>query len=85
MPIYEYAPTSGHCDKCKGLFEVTQRVADAKLSTDGRFTLLTRGDDTPIKRKAQPGDRHLVLPSAPAFLGCTVVTATVDPPKAAAQ
>ncbi len=33
MPIYEYAPTSGHCDKCKGRFEVTQRVADAKLST----------------------------------------------------
>lgn len=32
MPIYEYAPTSGHCDQCKGLFEVVQRVADAKLS-----------------------------------------------------
>jgi len=33
MPVYEYAPTSGHCDKCKGLFEVRQRVADVKLST----------------------------------------------------
>ena len=32
MPIYEYAPTSGHCEKCKGLFEVVQRMADAKLS-----------------------------------------------------
>ncbi len=32
MPIYEYAPTSGQCDKCNGLFEVMQRVADAKLS-----------------------------------------------------
>jgi len=33
MPIYEYAPTSGHCDKCNGVFEVVQRIADAKLST----------------------------------------------------
>jgi len=33
MPIYEYAPTSGHCDKCKGLFEVVQRIADAKLTS----------------------------------------------------
>jgi putative FmdB family regulatory protein len=32
MPIYEYAPTSGHCEKCKGLFEVMQRLADAKLT-----------------------------------------------------
>ena len=33
MPIYEYAPTSGHCEKCKGLFEVVQRLADARLTT----------------------------------------------------
>ena len=32
MPIYEYAPTSGRCDKCNGLFEVVQRIADAKLT-----------------------------------------------------
>ncbi len=32
MPIYEYAPISGHCDKCNGLFEAVQRIADAKLS-----------------------------------------------------
>ena len=32
MPLYEYAPTSGHCDKCKGGFEVMQRIADAKLT-----------------------------------------------------
>ncbi|MHB8668572.1 MAG: FmdB family zinc ribbon protein [Burkholderiales bacterium] len=32
MPIYEYAPTSGHCDQCGGRFEVMQRVADAKLA-----------------------------------------------------
>jgi putative FmdB family regulatory protein len=32
MPIYEYAPTSGRCDKCNGLFEVMQHLADAKLS-----------------------------------------------------
>ena len=31
MPIYEYAPTSGHCEKCNGGFEVMQRMADAKL------------------------------------------------------
>jgi putative FmdB family regulatory protein len=32
MPIYEYAPTSGHCEQCKGLFEVMQRLADDKLT-----------------------------------------------------
>ena len=32
MPIYEYAPTSGHCDKCNGLFEVVQRMADDRLT-----------------------------------------------------
>jgi len=33
MPIYEYTPTSGHCDICNGRFEVMQRMADARLST----------------------------------------------------
>ena len=33
MPIYEYAPISGHCERCKGVFEVTQRLTDAKLTT----------------------------------------------------
>jgi putative FmdB family regulatory protein len=32
MPIYEYAPISGHCEKCKGQFEVMQRLADTKLT-----------------------------------------------------
>ena len=32
MPIYEYAPTSGQCDKCNGRFEVMQRMADARLT-----------------------------------------------------
>ena len=32
MPIYEYAPVSGQCEKCHGLFEVVQRIADARLS-----------------------------------------------------
>ena len=32
MPTYEYAPLSGRCDKCNGLFEVTQRIADPKLT-----------------------------------------------------
>ena len=32
MPIYEYAPASGQCEKCNGLFEVMQRMADAKLT-----------------------------------------------------
>jgi len=32
MPIYEYAPISGHCETCNGLFEVVQRIADAKLT-----------------------------------------------------
>lgn len=33
MPIYEYAPVSGHCERCKGVFEVMQRLTDAKLAT----------------------------------------------------
>ena len=32
MPVYEYAPTSGHCDQCRGVFEVVQRIADDKLT-----------------------------------------------------
>jgi putative FmdB family regulatory protein len=32
MPLYEYAPTSGQCDRCHGLFEVVQRIADDKLT-----------------------------------------------------
>jgi putative FmdB family regulatory protein len=32
MPLYDYAPTSGHCAQCAGRFEVFQRMADAKLS-----------------------------------------------------
>ena len=32
MPLYEYAPTAGHCEQCKGGFEVMQRIADDKLT-----------------------------------------------------
>lgn len=32
MPLYEYAPTSGHCDKCRGRFEIYQKIAEAKLT-----------------------------------------------------
>ena len=32
MPIYEYARTSGGCEKCNGAFEVMQRLAEPKLS-----------------------------------------------------
>lgn len=31
MPLYDYAPVSGKCKVCHGRFEVTQRIADAKL------------------------------------------------------
>jgi putative FmdB family regulatory protein len=31
MPLYDYAPASGHCDRCHGRFEVHQRIADPKL------------------------------------------------------
>ncbi len=31
MPLYEYAPASGQCAQCNGLFEVMQRIADDKL------------------------------------------------------
>ena len=32
MPLYEYAPTSGQCEKCNGRFELMQRLADEKLT-----------------------------------------------------
>ena len=32
MPLYDYAPTSGHCSQCPGKFEVMQRIADEKLA-----------------------------------------------------
>ena len=32
MPLYEYSPTSGDCDRCNGLFSVMQRLADEKLT-----------------------------------------------------
>src|SRR4051812_15442865 len=32
MPLYDYAPTSGACTKCDGRFEVTQRIAEPKLT-----------------------------------------------------
>ena len=31
MPLYDYAPVSGECERCGGRFEVMQRVADPKL------------------------------------------------------
>ena len=32
MPLYDYAPTSGSCERCHGRFEVEQRIADPKLT-----------------------------------------------------
>ena len=32
MPIYQYAPTSGGCDACRGGIERLQRLADAPLT-----------------------------------------------------
>ena len=31
MPLYDYAPASGRCNRCHGRFEVFQKIADAKL------------------------------------------------------
>ena len=31
MPLYDYAPKSGKCARCRGRFEVMQRVAEPKL------------------------------------------------------
>ena len=31
MPLYDYAPKSGKCRRCKGRFEVMQRLAEPKL------------------------------------------------------
>ncbi len=33
MPIYEYAPVSGACDRCAGRFEVMQSIHDPALIT----------------------------------------------------
>lgn len=32
MPLYDYAPVSGRCDRCPGRFEVFQKLADEKLT-----------------------------------------------------
>ena len=32
MPLYDYAPTSGHCDRCNGRFEVFQPLSAEKLT-----------------------------------------------------
>ena len=32
MPLYEYAPVSGKCKTCHGRFEVSQRIAEPKLT-----------------------------------------------------
>ncbi len=32
MPLYDYAPLSGKCDRCSGRFEVMQRITDARLT-----------------------------------------------------
>ena len=31
MPLYDYAPKSGKCARCKGGFEVMQRLSEPKL------------------------------------------------------
>ena len=32
MPIYEYVPDGGHCEKCQGRFEVLQKAGDPQLT-----------------------------------------------------
>jgi putative FmdB family regulatory protein len=43
MPHYDYAPTSGSCKRCRGRFEVEQRMSDAKLKRCPRC-------DKPVER-----------------------------------
>lgn len=31
MPLYDYAPRSGRCERCNGRFEAFQRMAEAPL------------------------------------------------------
>lgn len=31
MPLYDYAPKSGRCAKCRGRFEVVQKLTEPKL------------------------------------------------------
>ena len=33
MPLYEYGPKSGRCARCKGSFEVMQRLSEPKLKS----------------------------------------------------
>ena len=32
MPLYDYAPISGRCDKCGGRFDAYQKLSDEKLT-----------------------------------------------------
>ena len=33
MPLYDYAPVSGNCDRCHGRFEAFQKIAEPKLAS----------------------------------------------------
>ena len=33
MPLYDYAPVSGDCDRCHGRFEAFQKIAEPKLTS----------------------------------------------------
>jgi putative FmdB family regulatory protein len=67
MPLYEYAPVSGHCDQCKGRFEVMQRLADEKLTR-------CPACGQPCERRvsaAALGGKYSLTPSAIANSGLT--------------
>ena len=67
MPLYDYAPRSGKCKRCKGRFEVMQRLAEPKLRRCPRCS-------KPVERlisKAALGGKYSVSDSKVKQLGLT--------------
>ena len=67
MPLYDYAPKSGKCKRCKGRFEVVQRISEPKLR---RCPACAK----PVERligKVALGGKYAITPSKIKSLGMT--------------
>ena len=74
MPLYDYAPKSRRCARCKGRFEVMQRVAEPKLK---RCPTCRK----PVERLISPVSvqtRFSISPSKLKDLGMTKYVKTSD-------
>jgi putative FmdB family regulatory protein len=74
MPLYDYAPVSGRCRKCKGRFEVVQKLSEPHLKQCPHC-------DKPVARvisAARIGGKYSTSNSKVAELGMTKYVKTSD-------